>query len=86
MESASVQTSLPARSRRAAVPYKRNGERARLDAEIVALRAKMRDDDGFRQAAVQIAAAALEEGRAEARRVLEEGGTGLACAARISDL
>ncbi len=86
MESASVQTSLPARSRRAAIPPKRGEERARLDAEIAGLRGKIADNDGFRQAAVQIAAAALEEGRAEARRVLEEGGTGLACAARISDL
>ena len=31
-------------------------------------------------------AAALEEGRAEARRALEDGGRGLACAARLSDL
>jgi [protein-PII] uridylyltransferase len=86
MDSASAQTSSIARSRRVVPASKRGNERARLEAEIADLRATIPQDDGFRQAAVAIVAVALEEGRAEARRVLEAGGKGLACAARISDL
>jgi [protein-PII] uridylyltransferase len=74
------------RARRSAVASKRSNERARLDAEISALRGRIADDESFRQAAVATIGAALEDGRAEARRVLEEGGKGLSCAARISDL
>jgi [protein-PII] uridylyltransferase len=86
MESASTQNYRPGRPRRAAAAPKRGAERMRLDAEIAALREQIADDEAFRQAAVQVVAGALEEGRAEARRLLEEGGKGLACAARISNL
>src|SRR5476651_2654204 len=86
MDSASVQSSQSARSRRAAAVPKRGDDRARLDAEIAALRDRLADDESFRQAAIGLVAGALAEGRAEARRLLEEGGKGLACAARISDL
>jgi [protein-PII] uridylyltransferase len=86
MESAPVQVSSPRRSRRAAVVPKRGGEGARLAAEIAALRERTPEDERFRQAGVEIVAAALEDGRAEARRLLEEGGRGLACAARLSEL
>ena len=72
--------------RRSAAAPKRGNERARLEAEISALRGRIANDDSFRQAAVAAIGAALEEGRAEARRALEEGGKGLGCAARISDL
>ncbi len=86
MESATAQSSTLGRSRRSAAAPKRISERARLDAEIAALRDKIPDDESFRQGAVGIIAAALEDGRAEARRLLEEGGRGLVCAARLSDL
>jgi [protein-PII] uridylyltransferase len=86
MESAAVRNTSPARSRRAGPSPKRGAEGARLQAEIAALRERIADNESFRVAAVALVAAALEEGRAEARRALEEGGKGLACAARISDL
>jgi [protein-PII] uridylyltransferase len=86
MDSAAVRNNSPARSRRAGPSPKRGGEGARLQAEIAALRERIADSESFRQAGVALVAAALEEGRAEARRALEEGGKGLACAARISDL
>jgi len=86
MDSVSAPISRSARSRRTAAAPKRGNERARLDAEIAALRERSADEEGFRLAAVALVAAALEEGRAEARRLLEEGGKGLACAARLSDL
>ncbi len=40
----------------------------------------------FRQAGLKLVAAALEEGRDEARRLLEQGGKGMACAERLSEL
>ncbi|MGD0722820.1 MAG: [protein-PII] uridylyltransferase [Roseiarcus sp.] len=86
MESAPAQVSPPRRSRRAAVVAKRGGDGARLAAEIAALRDRTADDERFRQAGVGLVAAALEDGRAEARRSLEDGGRGLACAARLSEL
>jgi [protein-PII] uridylyltransferase len=86
MESVSAQSASPGRSRRAAAAPKRSGDRARMEGEISALRARIADDEGFRQTAVALFTAALEEGRAEARRLLEDGGKGMACAARISDL
>ena len=86
MESTSVQSAPPGRSRRAAAAPKRGAEGARLEAEIAALRERAPDDEAFRLAAIGAVAAALEEGRAEARRLLEEGCKGLACAARLSEL
>ena len=70
--------------RRRAAPAGRRRRAPR--AQIAALREQTPDDEQFRQAGVRLLAAALEEGRAEARRLLEDGGRGLACAARLSDL
>jgi [protein-PII] uridylyltransferase len=86
MESASVQSPPIGRSRRTAAHPKRGSERVRLEGEIAALRERTPDDERFRQAGVGVLAAALEQGRDETRRLLEEGGRGLACAARLSDL
>ena len=86
MDSASTQNHRSARPRRAVSAPKRGAERLRLDAEIAALRDTIVNDEEFRQAAIRVLAGALEEGRAEARRQLEDGGKGLACAARISHL
>src|SRR5579872_1006470 len=71
--------------RAAAVP--RRSDRARLIADIAALERPANDDGAaFRQAGVVVVAAALAEGRAEARRLLKQGGKGMACAERLSDL
>ncbi len=86
MDSVSGQTHRAGRARRAAAAPKRDAERVRLDAEIAGLREQEAGDEAFRQAGVRILAGALEEGRAEARRALEDGGKGLACAARLSAL
>jgi [protein-PII] uridylyltransferase len=85
MDAASNSDHRPARPPHA-VAAKRGAERERLAGEIAALRGEWADDAQFRQAAVRVVAAALEEGRAEARRLLEGGGKGLACAARLSAL
>ena len=50
------------------------------------MRERETSDEAFRQAAVRLLAGALEDGRAEARRLLEDGGKGMACAARLSNL
>src|SRR5258708_7090425 len=86
MEPVLVQSPAPARSRRPAAAPKRGNERVRLEAEISALGDRIPDEEGFRQAAVGVVAAALQEGRAEAQRLLEEGGKGIACASQISEL
>jgi len=44
------------------------------------------DDPAFRLAAVDLFRTVLDEGRAEARQTLEEGGSGRSCAERLSDL
>ena len=44
------------------------------------------DDPAFRLAAVDLFRTVLDEGRAEARQTLEEGGSGRGCAERLSDL
>ena len=76
-----------ARTRRPAAAVKRNFERARLDADIAALAARESQDAAtLRAGAVELFRAALDYGRDEARRALELGGKGLACATRISDL
>ena len=76
-----------ARARRAPAPPQRGAERAKLHAEIAALhRPKNDDPTAFRQAGLALVSAALTDGRAEARRLLEAGGKGLACAERLSDL
>jgi [protein-PII] uridylyltransferase len=86
MDSAPVALPPVRRSRRAAAAPRRGADGARLAGQIAALREQTPDDEQFRQAGVRLLAAALEEGRAEARRLLEDGGRGLACAARLSDL
>ncbi len=66
---------------------KRGVDRARLIADVSALnRPKDGDQAAFRQAGLAMIGAALEEGRAEARQLLEAGGKGMACAERLSDL
>src|SRR5580658_7497843 len=44
------------------------------------------DDPAFRLAAVDLFRTALEQGRAEARKLLEEGGSGQDCAEQLSHL
>src|ERR1700722_18024639 len=76
----------PRAARGAAAP-RRVQERERLVADIAALkRPRNGDKSAFRQAGMAVISAALADGRAEARRILEEGGKGLACAERLSDL
>ncbi|HEY1944852.1 MAG TPA: [protein-PII] uridylyltransferase [Roseiarcus sp.] len=82
-------TSLAARAsnrRRAATP-KTGFDRAKLDESLAELRRRVPSDDGaFRREAVDLFRDALDTGRAEARRQLEESGGGRACASRISEL
>ncbi len=74
-----------ARRPRAAAP-KGGFDRARLDERLEALRRDPPlDDAAFRREAVELFRERLEACRAAARRALEEGGTGRACAARLSD-
>ncbi|MGA2492345.1 MAG: [protein-PII] uridylyltransferase [Roseiarcus sp.] len=62
-------------------------DRDEIDAKLERRRAKHKNDEAaFRRAAVEVFAAALEGGRAEAQRALEEGGGGRACARALSDL
>jgi [protein-PII] uridylyltransferase len=62
-------------------------DRAAIDAKLERRRARHKNDEAaFRRAAVAVFAAALEAGRAEAQRGLEEGGGGRACARALSDL
>jgi len=85
MESATV-SRRPARQKETA-PRRSVVDRAQLSSQFDALRqANPRDESAFRAAAVELVRAALDEGREDARRTLEEGGKGLACAARLSEL
>jgi [protein-PII] uridylyltransferase len=62
-------------------------DREAIDAKLERRRAKHKNDEAaFRRAAVAVFAAALEDGRAEAQRALEDGGGGRACARALSDL
>jgi [protein-PII] uridylyltransferase len=62
-------------------------DRDAIDAKLERRRAKHKNDEAaFRRAAVAVFAAALEAGRAEAQRGLEDGGGGRACARALSDL
>jgi [protein-PII] uridylyltransferase len=62
-------------------------DRDEIEAQLERLRAETRDDEAaFRRGAVEAFAAALEAGRAEARRALERGGRGRTCARALSDL
>jgi [protein-PII] uridylyltransferase len=62
-------------------------DRDAIDAKLERRRAKHKHDEAaFRRAAVEVFAVALEAGRAEAQRALEEGGGGRACARGLSEL
>jgi [protein-PII] uridylyltransferase len=61
-------------------------DRAKVDERLEALRRRQPDDAAFRREAVDLFREVLEEGRADARFELEEGGTGRACATRLSGL
>ncbi len=61
-------------------------DRARLSADLAALRAEHGDDAAFRKAAVERFRLALSEGREQARRQFDADHQGLACARRLSDL
>src|SRR3984957_1658482 len=77
---------VPAVERRSRVaPTLKGVERAKLLDELAALHEGHPGDvDAFRRAAVEILRAALDAGRDEARRALEAGGTGRACAETLS--
>jgi [protein-PII] uridylyltransferase len=73
--------------RRAGPPVaKPSLDRASLDRQLAAARAAAGDETAFRTAAVEILRRALDAARLEARQALEAGGTGRACAARLSDV
>ena len=76
------------RSPRAQQPHHPGGkglDRARLIDALAELRDEHADDDAaFRRAAVASLHGALEKGRDDARRALEAGGTGRACAEMLS--
>ena len=81
----SVAATRPARRPRAASP-KGGFDRTRLDAQLEALRRdRPLDDAAFRREAVALFGERLEQGLAAARRALEDGGGGRACATRLSD-
>jgi len=62
-------------------------DRDEIEATLERLRADTQGDEAaFRRGAVEAFAAALEAGRAEARRTLEKGGRGRTCARALSDL
>jgi len=62
-------------------------DRAWLEERLASVRRETQGDDAaFRLAAVDLFRTMLEQGRAEARKRLEEGGSGQACAEQMSDL
>ena len=74
-----------ARSQRPAPSALTGLDRAGLLGTLAALReTHSRDDAAFRRAAIASLLTALAEGRGEARRALEAGGTGRACAEALS--
>src|ERR1700721_3252380 len=79
-------TQVPAVERRSRVaPTLKGVERAKLLDELAALHEGHPSDvAAFRRAAVEILRAALDAGRDEARRALEAGGAGGACAEALS--
>ena len=80
--------SSPEPRKRSRQPVARAGfDIARLEREIAAAgQAHEGDEAGFRAAAVELFRAALDHGRDDARKSLENGGTGRACAERLSDI
>lgn len=85
MDSQAVSTERRRKPRTAS--FKGGVDRAALDAAVEAakLASKGREAE-FRTATVEILREALDHGRAEARRALEDGGHGRTCAERLSDL
>src|SRR3984957_7803150 len=77
---------VPAVERRSrAAPSLKGVERAKLLGELAELHEGHSDDPAaFRRAAVEILRVALDAGRDEARRALEAGGAGRACAEALS--
>ena len=77
---------VPAVERRSrAAPTLKGVERAGLRDELASLHEGATGDVAvFRRAAIEILRAALDTGRDEARRALEAGGTGRACAEALS--
>ena len=68
-----------------ASPLPKGVERTKLLDQLASLHEQHRGDAAaFRRAAVEILRAALDAGRDEARAALEAGGTGRACAERLS--
>jgi [protein-PII] uridylyltransferase len=73
------------RSRSRAGPPAKGVERAKLIEKLAALREEHSGDPAaFRRAAIETLHGALVSGRNEARKALEEGGTGRACAEALS--
>jgi [protein-PII] uridylyltransferase len=73
------------RSGRAAPPPAKGVERTKLIEKLATLHERLSGDlPAFRRAAIQTLQAALAAGLAEARKALEEGGTGRACAEALS--
>ena len=69
------------------VASRRGVDRIRLDERLDVIRRETNGDErAFRLAAVDLFRTVLEEGWAEARQALESGGSGRACAERLSDL
>src|SRR5271167_2985706 len=74
------------RSARPAPPPK-GVERAKLLEKLALLHDRLSGDPAaFRRAAIEMLQAALATGRDEARKALEDGGTGRACAEALSAL
>jgi [protein-PII] uridylyltransferase len=82
-----VSSAVGSRARRGRGPPSDLFDRDEVEAKLERLRAEIKNDEAaFRRGAVEVLAAALEAGRAEAQRALEEGGRGRACARALSDL
>ena len=73
------------RSPRAALPPPEGMERAKLLEKLALLHERLSGDPAaFRRAAIETLQTALASGRDEARKALEDGGTGRACAEALS--
>src|SRR5271156_789292 len=69
-------------------PASREGlDRVWLEERLDSIRRETQGDDrAFRVSAVDLFRSVLEQGRVEARKMLEQGGSGRGCAERLSDL
>ncbi len=73
-----------ARSSRPAAPADKGLDRVRILSKLEELHARQKDMESFRRAAVLVLQGELSMRRAEARKALEAGGTGRACAETLS--